>query len=275
MERDHVIEWFARMPDVYRRLRAIESVGALFARASAIAIDSGFDHACVVTIANGSLTADGSEALEDPASDRLRRRIQAAPIALAPGTLESELIRGVRGGRRGRRRSLLADALELEHYEIAVVAPDAQPVALLLVDRAGPAVDASIAGTIGLAFEHVVLHARVAEVSAELRQMAMSTQALMSEVLQAPLAVPEAGRNGYTFPAVGPAARGGTAELLTEREEQIALLLVEGRSNREIGERLMLSPETVKDYVARLRRKLQAANRVEAASRYLQMVQAG
>lgn len=284
MERSHEthVEWLTSMTDVYRRLRASASVEALFAAAADVARERGFARAVILRVSGGRLMADGSDALSDLDSDRLRRRVQAAPIVLTPGSRESELVRGTRGGRRGKRPSLVAEALGLHHFEIAVIAPDGPPLALLVVDRRERPLDAldraivaSVASIAGLAFEHVVLHARVAEVSAELRQLTVSTQALMSEVLQAPLAVPAAGRTGYTFPTPGPAAATSTAELLTEREEQIALLLVEGRSNREIAERLMLSPETVKDYVARLRRKLQASNRVEAASRYLQLVQAG
>jgi len=45
-----------------------------------------------------------------------------------------------------------------------------------------------------------------------------------------------------------------------------------GRSNREIGEELHLSPETVKTYVARLVRKLGASNRVDAVARYVDMM---
>jgi DNA-binding CsgD family transcriptional regulator len=43
-------------------------------------------------------------------------------------------------------------------------------------------------------------------------------------------------------------------------------LLVQGRSNREIADELILSPETVKAHVARILRKLGASNRAEAVS---------
>src|SRR5215204_3379585 len=62
-------------------------------------------------------------------------------------------------------------------------------------------------------------------------------------------------------------APGGDAEPvdLSEREQQIADLLVEGLTNKEIAERLFLSTETIKSYVARILRKLGARNRVQAA----------
>jgi DNA-binding NarL/FixJ family response regulator len=52
---------------------------------------------------------------------------------------------------------------------------------------------------------------------------------------------------------------------LSERERQIAGLLVEGLTNKEIAEQLFLSTETIKSYVARILRKLGARNRVQAA----------
>jgi DNA-binding CsgD family transcriptional regulator len=275
------VAWFTEVADVFKRLSLCKSVGELFARAAEVAIASGFDRACVLAVEGDELTAEGGDALADPASDRLRRRALSPPVPIRPGTLEAEVVRHGAAGRRAARASVLADALELQHFELGAIAPEPRPVALLVVDRATPlddldrAVVASLAAVTGLGLERIVLRARVSEVSSELKQLVGATQALMTETLSAPLAVPTPIRSGYAFPLADPTGTAGTAELLTEREEQIARLLVEGRSNREIAERLVLSPETVKDYVARLRRKLHAANRVEAAARYLRLVQAG
>jgi DNA-binding NarL/FixJ family response regulator len=52
---------------------------------------------------------------------------------------------------------------------------------------------------------------------------------------------------------------------LSERERQIATLLVEGFTNKEIAVQLFLSTETIKSHVARILRKLGARNRVQAA----------
>jgi DNA-binding NarL/FixJ family response regulator len=48
---------------------------------------------------------------------------------------------------------------------------------------------------------------------------------------------------------------------LTERETDVALLLVEGLSNRQIAERLFLSPRTAEKHVERLLQKTGAASR--------------
>jgi RNA polymerase sigma factor (sigma-70 family) len=52
---------------------------------------------------------------------------------------------------------------------------------------------------------------------------------------------------------------------LTPREEEILKLLATGESNREIGQRLFISEQTVKNHVASIFRKLQVNDRTKAA----------
>jgi len=53
------------------------------------------------------------------------------------------------------------------------------------------------------------------------------------------------------------------ARLLSNREEQIARLVVEGLPNKEISEALRLSPHTVKNHLYRIYNKLGVSNRSE------------
>ncbi|MFV2019605.1 LuxR C-terminal-related transcriptional regulator [Micromonospora sp. LOL_023] len=55
------------------------------------------------------------------------------------------------------------------------------------------------------------------------------------------------------------ASRGG----LSDREVEVARLVLAGRTHREIGTQLFLSPKTVEHHVARIRAKLGATNRAE------------
>jgi DNA-binding NarL/FixJ family response regulator len=52
---------------------------------------------------------------------------------------------------------------------------------------------------------------------------------------------------------------------LTAREEQILMLILQGLSNRLIGDELGLTEKTVKGYVTAVMEKLRVRNRVEAA----------
>ena len=57
---------------------------------------------------------------------------------------------------------------------------------------------------------------------------------------------------------------------LSDREREVLALLVQGLSNPEIAERLVLSTAAVKYHVSSILSKLGAANRTEAASLALQ-----
>jgi DNA-binding NarL/FixJ family response regulator len=55
--------------------------------------------------------------------------------------------------------------------------------------------------------------------------------------------------------------------LLSERERQVLQLIAVGATNREIAERLFLSPHTIKDHTSTLYRKVKAKNRADAIQR--------
>src|SRR5688572_26779429 len=63
----------------------------------------------------------------------------------------------------------------------------------------------------------------------------------------------------------------GLPETLTEREVEVLRLLAAGLTNREIGERLVISPETVKKHSGNIYGKLGAGNRTEAVARAREM----
>jgi two-component system nitrate/nitrite response regulator NarL len=69
----------------------------------------------------------------------------------------------------------------------------------------------------------------------------------------------------------GHLARTESAEMpgLNKRERDVLRLLADGLSNEQIGERLFLSPETVKSHVRKAMRKLDADTRTAAVARAL------
>ncbi|HET6508121.1 MAG TPA: response regulator transcription factor [Baekduia sp.] len=63
------------------------------------------------------------------------------------------------------------------------------------------------------------------------------------------------------------ATAGATRPPLTPREREVLELVATGATNREIAERLHLSPHTVKEHTSSLYRKLEARNRADAVLR--------
>lgn len=265
----------------HRSIRGCDSGGELFARAAELARGlCGFERCVVATVVDGHLGAHGSVALADPASDLLRRRLVASPVALKRGTEESRLVRATARAHRAAGPSHLAEVLELREWALSPVVPEVTVLALLILDRPGPPVTEeerdvlhAFSTTLAFSIEHFVLRRRTAELAEELRHLAGSAQALAREIIDAPVTLPTDHGLGPALPRADLSSGGLDATVmatLSERERRVAELLVQGRSNREIAELLVLSPETIKTHVARLLRKIDATNRVEAVSRLLQ-----
>jgi DNA-binding CsgD family transcriptional regulator len=60
---------------------------------------------------------------------------------------------------------------------------------------------------------------------------------------------------------------GDRAQLLTAREQEVALLVVQGLTNRQIAKQLVLSERTIDHHVSRILRKLNVGSRERVASR--------
>src|SRR3990172_8886953 len=74
---------------------------------------------------------------------------------------------------------------------------------------------------------------------------------------------------GASGPGTGRGSRNEYS--LTQREQDILALLAEGRSNRDIAQKLFLSEKTVKAHLAAIFRKLGVTNRTQAAMMAVQM----
>jgi DNA-binding NarL/FixJ family response regulator len=66
------------------------------------------------------------------------------------------------------------------------------------------------------------------------------------------------------------AAVGVTRALLTDRQREVLDLMLEGQSNAQIAERLVLAVPTVKSHVRAVLRAVGAVNRAEAVARFTQ-----
>jgi len=75
-----------------------------------------------------------------------------------------------------------------------------------------------------------------------------------------------AGRKSIPPDVAGRLAEHVGQELLTEREKDVLLHVAAGSRNRDIGERLLISEETVKVHVRHIMEKLGASDRTEAVT---------
>lgn len=266
---------------IHHRLRAAETVAELFRLGAAEACAGcGFGRGVVAAVNGPALTGVGRR-LADAArpGDDLARRLVASPVPIATGSEEFRAVRNPGRVPSPRGNSVLRAALGLRHYAIIPVVPEGHAVALLVVDRGERPVGAADLGKLefygtllAIELERLVLRTRVNNLAAEVRNLSASVQALVNEALTGPVSPMAQAmstslytQSGYDEPP------GSLPAHFTDRDQDIAELLCEGKSNREIADALYLSPETVKDHVARLVRKLDACNRVEAAARFAAM----
>ncbi len=109
---------------------------------------------------------------------------------------------------------------------------------------------ATLAGAIGYLLKGIPID----EIAGAIRAAVAGRPSLSPEAAQS--LIQAANRTGG--PALG--------EDLTERQQEVLALLVEGLSNNDIAERLILSPSTIRHHVSEVLSKLHAANRAEAAA---------
>lgn len=259
----------------HERLRACESAPSLLAAATTeFGRLCDFERVVIALVEDDRLCAPLQATPANPASDNLQRLLTDAPVALRRGTEEEAVIMGAAPDVAAALPSDLAARLGLGDHVYLPVAPDGRPLALVILDRSDEPVtgaDVTRARTgvflLELAVDRLALLRRAAELARELAQFADLARDLSRDLVDAPVALPADRGLGPALPRV---ARRVTDDprfaLLSARERRIIQLLAEGRSNREIGEALILSPETVKTHVGRILRKTGASNRVEAVA---------
>lgn len=69
----------------------------------------------------------------------------------------------------------------------------------------------------------------------------------------------------FNRPEPSPAERSSISEQLSDRETEVLELLVEGMTNKEIAEALVVTENTVKTHLANILAKLHLKNRIQAA----------
>jgi DNA-binding CsgD family transcriptional regulator len=135
-------------------------------------------------------------------------------------------------------------------------------------------VSIALVGALG-AIMHVVLHARAAQEEADRRMQAAQEEARLQGALLtirelAPWVAPNAARS---FPAARTrlpdrgsplaAADPFASKVLTAREREVAMLIAQGKTSREIAEALVITERTADTHADRIRVKLGLHSRAE------------
>lgn len=209
--------------------------------------------------------------------------LQEHPVALEYPLFEGEVFR--------RRRPQLvhvheesiaahafADLLGWRDYVTAPLVLDTRVIGFLHGDRVDGSDalterDAEALGAFAVAlvivFERAALRMRLRAQQNEMHRIAAWAEARTGELGERLVSFAEDAQiSAIPLPAADP---GALRDLLTRREIDVLELMVRGVTNRDIATELVLSTGTIKFHVKNILRKLHAANRAEATSRYLRL----
>jgi len=273
------------------RLRGIESADAMLERApEEICRSLGFDRAIISRVEDSlwipvKFHVEGDEAWAQQLLDA-----SSEPQPLDHMILESDMAR--------RRAPLLvrdvkevadkvhepiATTSDSRSYVAAPIMPSGNVIGFLHadyylsqrhVDEFDRDVLFAFAEAFGHAFERCVLAGRLKAQGDQVRAMAASLEAVIEEIRESEVRI--AGES-HPAPEGGPRMAPPTPgdhrlrSLLTGRELEVLALLAAGETNAAIGARLVISEGTVKSHVKHILRKLRAANRAEAVSKYMRL----
>jgi LuxR family transcriptional regulator, regulator of acetate metabolism len=225
----------------------------------------------------------------DDDGDGMLAELRRSAVRLSYPLLECELLR--------RRQARLVDDIDRSQpnryafhatmdWDVYVAVPivvDGSVVGFLHGDRARgrrpPAqLDADalehFASGFGLVFERAVLRRRLRDQRREIRRIATWAEARTGELSDSAIDLSaeraEEKDRGAATPAML-ADDGGPGAHLTAREVDVLRLMADGMTNADIARTLFVSQGTVKFHVKNILRKMQAANRADASSRYLRL----
>ena len=285
------LEALERVRGALDRLRELGPISEILRRAPGELSEScGLDRVLLSQIKDSRLLPVHAYFRDDPAgAEDAAEALREQPLALEYPVIETELMRRRRASivrNPGSNPSVLRPPIPVAEglsYVAAPVVLDGGAIGFFhgaYVDRHVESLerDAVWAFADGFAqvFERAVLRRRVREQRRQLRELVAWTDAMAAELSEGAieLEVESEPASAAARPAALPAADADASrlgELLTRRELDVLRLIARGDSNKAIATELVVSEGTVKFHVKNILRKLRAANRVEAASRYMQL----
>lgn len=273
------------MIEVLARLAELGPPTEILERAPAeAAVALGLDRVLLSRIEDGLLVAESLHCGADGGA--LMEALSHEPVKLDYPLVEGEVLRRrrpqvVAADDDQPGRSAWAQTMGWREYVVAPVVLDGRVIGFLHGDRMDGAglgeEDAAALGTFALCFalvfERAILRRRLRIQRQEMRQVASWADARTSELSDRAITLAldhddEEAAEGVRSAAASDAA---LRDLLTRRELEVLKLMVKGETNAGIARDLVVSEGTVKFHVKNILRKLHAANRAEATSRYLRM----
>jgi LuxR family transcriptional regulator, regulator of acetate metabolism len=286
----------ARVQTAVAELREVTSPSAMLARAPLALCDgSRFERTILSLVRGGHMVAEAAHFAGDSASARAAiEHLRAAPPRLEHPLIETELL-------RRRRATIVVDAhvsprvdrrlmasMASTSYAAAPIVVASQVIGVIHADR-GPrqpldVLDRDVlwefASGLAQAYESASLRRALRREREQMRQFLEWLGARSGELTDAQITFERSARSPLTPPEAleGPLPPAGRDErtvfegLLTKRELEVLRLLAEGNTNKAIADALVISGGTVKFHVNSILRKLHAANRAEAVSRYLRLL---
>ena len=273
-------------------LRAVGSTEQMLAKApEAVCTYCGFKAAILWRVEEGVVTPVSAYSLQDPHFHAKVQRFcgKLAPLHLDAMVLENDMLR-----RRGpvivhdalndpRVIQELTRASNIRSYVAAPVMPEGRVIAFLhastlavddILDRD---VLWAFAEGYGYALERTILLRRLHDQGERIRELVVSTESALAEIREAGLQIStasaglEAAESEPVRSAIFSAPDSRVHQLLTRRELEIMELLAHGETNRQIADRIVVSEGTVKSHVSQILRKMHAANRAEAVSKFMRL----
>ena len=281
-------------------LREVTSPREMLARApAALCAGSAFERAIVSLVRGGRMIAEAayfSGPGQGRAAASVLAQLQANPVRLEHTLIETELL-------RRRRATIVLDAqvhprvdrptaelLGWRSYAAAPLVVGSRVTGVIHADRgAGESVDVldrdvlwEFATGLAEAYESTTLRRTLRDERDQMREFLEWLRARSSELTDAPVTLSAGGHAPVSPPTplsepVGTAATGRDDRvvfegLLTRRELDVLRLMAEGATNRQVADALVISSGTVKFHTGSILRKLHAANRAEAVTRYLRLM---
>jgi DNA-binding CsgD family transcriptional regulator len=280
-------------------LREITAPAVMLAQApAALCVASNFERAILSLVSGGRMVGEAAHFEHRPAAaEEVLSELRSEPITLEHPLIETELL-------RRRRATIVVDAhlqpsadrrlaalMGWGSYAAAPLVVGPRVIGVLHADR-GPAATVDVldrdvlwefATALAHAYESASLVRMLRSEREQMRSFLDWLSARSGELTDAPIRLATVKRpprppRTPLAPLQAPASLGLRDDrmvfegLLTRRELDVLRLLADGKANKAIAEALVISDGTVKFHVNSILRKLHAANRAEAVSRYLRLL---